>query len=55
MCDEALTGVTARVGIVREVDGALVHGEHGARDSCCRVGHVADEQSPPRIVMMVLI
>ena len=53
--NEELTGVAARVGVVREVDRPLVHGEHGARDSGRRVGHVAHEQPPPRFVMMALI
>ena len=50
-----LTRVFADVCVVREVDCPLVHSEHGARDAARRVGHLTQEQSPPRFVMAMVI
>ena len=47
-----LTGVVADVCVVREVHGPLIHGEHSTWDSGHRVGHLAQEESPPWFMMV---
>ena len=50
-----LTRVVTDVCVVREVDCPLVDGEHGAWETGHRVGHLAQEHPPPRLVMVLVV